>query len=907
MQVNSMESVQAISKYLAFLSDYTSILNGIGDFSINKYAETALIDMLDIMFQTKFRNSNFTQKNNPCIDLISDKKRIGIQITATNKINKIKDCIEKYFRHAIYKNVNELIVFTTSIRDINYNQITLNKFVETCYSKYNVPKEKRNFIFNLKKQLLDKPAIIQLLHETDTTSLKRIELALKKQFDTLKTSEDLIKYYDSLKEKYYDVVLNDEKGMTLKDIYVEPMMAMHHSNLTDKKIAIEDYKDFWELKKPVSIHHYFNEFFLNNKEYPGIQPSRIALILGSPGQGKTSFCRKLLYDFILSGQTTDRDIFYIKLKDVPNSKDLINSPLTVLIEEIKVITGENITNTTFRRAIVILDGLDELYMKDGLKLDDIETLCKELIREIQREESSDMHLIITSRLGYVDIEKFYREKISLIQLTPLNEKLQIQWIEKYLRFHPQAWLNIEKIKTYNKNKNEYEYLKELLEQPLLLHMMATLKKEVTEDVTRFKIYDQLFTELIERKYSPDGQIQILKEIQTLDLRKLIREIAFSIHQQGNGFISKKELLALPPIQKFLRKFPTSDFKENLKGVMISFYFRERRQDSQVSINENTEYAIEFIHKSLGEFMVVEKIFNDLIFKFGTIQSDGDYLIEDSIEALKQLNYLFSKPVNGIREHLLEMINSLEKNVKELLSNRLAIFLNDFVTYDFISAYDASKQKDPLELASTTFFGTWLFMKAISKRNYLANKITRQKVINYFSAYGNLFPSLCFADASYQDFSNTQITHVWYWDWIISANFQYTQLGNSGFVDIEINSTTFNKSELYQIGFYDCYLLNSSFANTYLSDLEFHNVTIENVDFSYSSISGLRIKNVKFKKMKAKHFYGITIGIDDLILLLQNGAKIDLAKIKVEKGYKTFMGFDELVEIMRGRMPNYRLL
>ena len=258
-------------------------------------------------------------------------------------------------------------------------------------------------------------------------------------------------------------------------------------------------------------------FLYHKKKHPYIVHSRIALLLGFPGQGKTSFCKRLINDLI-STERSKKPIFYFKLKDVPNTHLLIGSPFVTLHETFKQNEGLAIDMSFFADSIVILDGLDELFMKEGLKLDDIEWFCQTLTRDVERMPS--LQVIITSRKHYVNLDRILSYNILICQLEPLTFDLQKKWLKKYRQFHPETWLTTRELERKSKT-----FLGEMMEQPILLHIIATLINVIDSKITRAELYEKLFSQLIERKYSADGQIQILKEIKPKTLRELIQEIA----------------------------------------------------------------------------------------------------------------------------------------------------------------------------------------------------------------------------------------------------------------------------------------------------------------------------------------------------------------------------------------------
>ena len=121
-------------------------------------------------------------------------------------------------------------------------------------------------------------------------------------------------------------------------------------------------------------------------------------------------------------------------------------------------------------------------------------------------------------------------------------------------------MTIDKIKFFHKDENEYrfEHILELIEQPILLHMIANIDIDIENDLKKSELYDRLFTTLIERKWSRNGQLETLYDITKDDLRELIRDVAIAIYQSDREYIHKTELLKLPTLKDFNKKLHFDD-------------------------------------------------------------------------------------------------------------------------------------------------------------------------------------------------------------------------------------------------------------------------------------------------------------------------------------------------------------
>src|SRR6185436_27571 len=72
---------------------------------INRVSEIVMVPLLKEIFKySHLRNLNYTEYfNYPGIDLGDSEARIGIQVTSTMDIDKIKDALTKFIRHELYK------------------------------------------------------------------------------------------------------------------------------------------------------------------------------------------------------------------------------------------------------------------------------------------------------------------------------------------------------------------------------------------------------------------------------------------------------------------------------------------------------------------------------------------------------------------------------------------------------------------------------------------------------------------------------------------------------------------------------------------------------------------------------------------------------------------------------------
>lgn len=463
---------------------------------------------------------------------------------------------------------------------------------------------------------------------------------------------------------------------------------------------------------------------------------------------------------------------------------------------------------------------------------------------------------MTSRYGYVDDEKLTKENILIVQLSPFTETLQLNWLSKYQQFHPDTWLTELSLKNFN-IEHRYSHIKELVEQPLLLHMIASVKGEINENTNRAQIYNQLFSELIDRKYAKEGQLEVFKNIDKENLRNLIREVAFSIYKTGNEYITKVDLMKLNATQSFLKLLPDVNFRDSIKGVMISFYFKETEKViKNEEDDDKSNYAIEFLHKSLREYMTAEKIFYTIKDEFLDKKSSGKYVVDDAKSSLAIINDIFGKQnlSDEIRYHLREIVNNDTDLNKENLTERMCLFLSEFVLTDFIIEYRMEYDKNCIDISLRCFYGFWYFISCLGlKKNYLINSKIKQRIAEYLRLISNsrLFVISSF-DFSCQDFSNEALSNVTFYSCKFSdTNFSKCDLDEVAFNFSKLSHVNFNDAFLQSTSFPSCVVKKCSFVDSFFLNVSISNSKLEDLNFAQSLIQEISINEYPYYPIKNK--------------------------------------------------------
>jgi hypothetical protein len=847
--------MQSIAKYLARFAEEVKLLNSIGDFSINTHAENVLVTVLNEVYGLHLVNVNPTEgQQAAAIDLLDDTPggAIAFQVTSTASIEKVKDCIRKYFRNRVYKRAGRLKVFVITAKQNSYSQEAIDKIIREESAKAGAA----DLSFSVEEDIMDRKNLYNYLYAgNDLDKIKEVEYYLRRQFGLADEKDRLKAYYERLKTMFYDTVMDDENGMTLDQVYIEPSFSVIHSALKKDHPCLNaeesGSKKFYMADPRYKTQEFIEDMFSGeNPLYLHVMTSLI-LILGYPGQGKSSFCKKFMHSYILKGVVGKKPLFYFQLRNIRQAKEFIFNPLTVLYEEACTDTEQTLDKYQFNKAFLILDGLDELYLRDNLKMEDIDKLCVELIRLL--EKHPDLRIVLTSRYGYIDDAKLAKEKINIIQLTLFSFPMQHEWLNRYRLFHPETWLTEDKLNDFHKAPR-YTHILELIEQPLLLHMIASIKNEIGEHTNRSGVYQQLFSEVIDRRYAREGQLEVLKGVTKADLRELLREIAFAIFRTGNEYITRTDLLKLGAARSFLQLLPEENFRDSIKGVMISFYFKETRKLKEDHFDEDkSDFAIEFLHRSLREYMTAEKLFFTLKEKFLERKMNGKYVIDDAKAALQIINEMFgpqelSEEIIG---HLKEIVHNTPDFSKEELTDRMLLFLPEYFENDFIVEYRMGSDRQPVNFSVRCFSGLWQFVSVMDlRKDYLLTDEVKKKFVYYL----NIKEVTRFLALSHQDISGQEISTHLYECNLDHADLAMCRIVNTAFVYCTLAHVNFNRCLMYNTDMFGSDLTSCTFNKAEIDSLKIEDAIVINCDFTNSTIVDIRGK----ARMRECNFSGAEI-------------------------------------------------
>ncbi|AZI69848.1 nSTAND3 domain-containing NTPase [Cloacibacterium normanense] len=627
---------------------------------------------------------------------------------------------------------------------------------------------------------------------------------------------------------------NSDTKETLKDLYIEPLFSIHKNNLINKREEIIS-EDFELYSKTKSIHEFFNEFFLQSKKHNKIKDSYdMVFVLGQPGQGKTSFCYKLLYDYIEGNSDLPPiPIIFVKIRDLV-AKDFINNPFET------VSNYYNFMNFKEDEMILVLDGLDEAYMSGGITNEDLRNLYERL----KKRSNKKIKIILTSRFNFLNVDDSCLDDTLVLQLNELTDEQINKYCLKFKKFYPENLL-VKSIKTILENE-KYKHVKELLKQAVLIYFIAVSNIKIDKKDSRTKIYDKIFDSLSQRSWDENGQLNYISH-KLKDkpnqykkyLREFIRNIAFEIYQSPKLYITVNKLLELDATKNFIRRCFDEELKseekikEISKYLLISFYF-------QHSNNDKGDTALEFFHNSLWEYLTAEYFWEEN--KKNVLRKDdfGEFEMLDKEEYFTFLDKIIgNKKISehSIQYNLFEIIENEDKVVNENVFNQTIELLDELKKDDFLLFYDRKKnQLTAYEKSAQIFSVLWIFIHETNKTN--PKLIQCDERITDFLFFFNFLwnESLFNVEIIDQSISNrfifeAYLDNVFFMSEPGKFHIENSLLKNVSFSDAVLFDCEFYKNDFINVKFNNCNIENKViFKNNSFQNIYFENVKIENKDW-----------------------------------------------------------------------------
>lgn len=493
---------------------------------------------------------------------------------------------------------------------------TVKEWLKLRYQIPNLEDWGRKFSHRLKQEF-----VIQLHNEFYKNEKEYQELPSggTNYFDNRYSEVKAIKKYES----YLSEQINDQN-----DLYVYPDFLVHHKCFKKEDERLDQDSDNLDA---VFIDHSSAEnelegstdsiiecisnivFSKSSKStYPHLasnqHDAKLFILLGYTEQGKTTFCQKFMADVLAIEHPWDKPILYLDLSDnvtnptkfFQDHSDLKRNIWEEAKKQSNALENKQIDQNLkqyYEAGFWILDGFEDLVKEAGADQNQVTQFMRQLAR-ITNKRSEDLYIIVTTRPGYVDIDKLPGEGYFIFHLSPLSRVQQTEWIRKYFHFDAPFVKKMSKqLESIHNNKDNYGFIIDLLGQPQILSIILKLTRKGLinlndEKISEVFLYQKIIDERIENeriKYPTEIPENLLKE-------EALADFAFKIYNNP--------------------KIPVLDIDSQKRIIGEVFFRLTRNKTNPLDEFEDGEDSIQFIniefeHKSFAEFLVAKYLFRQI--------------------------------------------------------------------------------------------------------------------------------------------------------------------------------------------------------------------------------------------------------------------------------------------------------
>lgn len=594
--INRKQLIDRFNMGMSVFSYYIKF-NGICNlYDINIEAEPFIGDLCRILYGWDLRNENSVLRNNAGYDLISEKDKIIIQISSTNKPEKVKETLREL--QEVIQKKPDLSGYTLYFVILSFETDRVSKYKGRNNYGYKCPD---GILFNPKENIYNFSTLVRkaysLSEVTDANKMSSLKEFMNGNRELFGPFEPVVpvknnidvrikEYADNFCERLFRH-LYKEIEVTLEKVFVQP--EIENSNDPSRKL--------------VSI---LGGFFWNERA------TRILFIEGDAACGKSSFISYLCYhyrqkDEVGRGIFLQGNLICIRLRDL--EIDERNRTVEESIREYLGFSEDNdyIENKIrFDNYVLILDGADELSMLEGYGKSSLEEIL-ESVRKIFKKNK----IIVTTRSQYIDYGKLRNStfKFKVVRMKHFDKSMRKEWITKYEKCGEQI---PPETKNYILNLDE-ERAVGVADTPLALYLLAACEMREELQGNIWALYHEIFTNaIIETEYDENFYSSFkhpIRKNKTL-LLEIVSRIAFEIFKKSEKeiyYIRAEELDSI--VNEF--NLEPSNAKWIRKCCVLCAYWK----------SNGTDGVLEFYHNNIRDYFFCEYIYNKL----------NNCLMNDSVE------------------------------------------------------------------------------------------------------------------------------------------------------------------------------------------------------------------------------------------------------------------------------------
>lgn len=856
---------------MSVLTAYIYYTGNLNMHDINISAEQFMCDLLNILYNMDLKNANNVTYNNSGYDLISENKKIIIQVTVTDTPEKIIRTLNT-IKHKVF----EYSEWTEKLREIRVQK----KLDPSTYTSKVQDDEKKIRSKLAENVNLNDYTLYFMVMKQDATMQRKYkgennqgyvcidEVNFDKKniwdFSTLINKVNSISEISSNGE---DDLLTEINHFMDKNINVFGMLSEHGNSLNNKvKSIIKEYADNFTEKlfrhryvrnSKVTLNRLFVEPKMKVKEYSldnfivildnflwNETKKRILFIEGDAAIGKTSLVSYLCYHYLEKDDISkavflNSDLVCVRLRELDFS-DRNKSIQEILLEYLGFETMEKF-KTLFADCILILDGADEMSMIEGIHSTGMEDLIVS-IRKIFKNNK----IIITSRPQFIDTRRFDARNFSIekAEILHFDKEKRKQWLEKYESCGESV---PEKTKEYIINIDD-NVASGVADTPLALYLLVAcdMREELQGNV--WALYHEIFhNAIINTEYNENFDNSLEHPIKDYEeiLYKIVCSIAFRMFKNSmeeRYYISSHELDEIinesgvdSVIVKWVRKC-----------CVLCAYWKSNGKAG----------ALEFYHNNIRDYFFGEYIYNklSLLMNENDVENPQNFLT--TMCEIMQYGYIAGTTWEQTFLFIYNKLQYDDKNYECDLES-MVIFLQSIYTKiiladDTIWTYNYRGYN--YQKIKNTLFNTLLLIRVYQKGALIEKNSTKT---TFWSSDGefiqilnsNIFADWCDMFKQKVIISNNNIISIGQNCLLDGLNFENRSMQNVGFQDSSLRKASFNNTNLNGIDFAYSDLSNAFFSGAILEKINFSNALLDDIDFSNATLINCNFTGAKIRRGK----------------------------------------------------------
>jgi len=342
-----------------------------------------------------------------------------------------------------------------------------------------------------------------------------------------------------------------------------------------------------------------------------LEPAPVMFIQGAPGRGKSFFCR-IFADWVRQQLHPVWTPVLIPLREITNIETNFEATLQTAVKA-NFARDNSWLYDRNTRFLFLLDGFDELLMErkssEGLKQFLLQV--GQFQQHCQQSPEMGHQVLITGRsLPLQSIKRLMPTNLRRVEIQLMDKELQKLWLRKW-----EVQIGTDKTRNFEQFLQDQhcpQRVGQLAQEPLLLYLLAAMHRdnEITVDLfkgannTTAKIFIyQRMLDWVLTKQRPQWLNRELTTGDTEDLRRILTEAGLCVVQSGGEYASVRMIetrLKGDNTVKALLEEARESLKDNpLRNALAAFYLQPAAGSK--------DGAVEFAHKSFGEFLCAERL------------------------------------------------------------------------------------------------------------------------------------------------------------------------------------------------------------------------------------------------------------------------------------------------------------